>query len=111
MEGDYVPNASNLCLAIRCNVGNLDNSINYDTATVFRSTTDGPSDLNSPWNSSDAPTFAALCCSDTGAIERKRNILSVVKTGVGKYRDNFNYSAISDNLHRPLVLLLVETEL
>ncbi|WP_086000480.1 glycosyl hydrolase family 28-related protein [Brucella anthropi] len=95
--GSYAPNASRRCLAITGNTGNVGNSINYDKATVFRSATDGPSDLNGNWDIPQARVFAACRVNDTGAIVRKHNVASVTKgtAGSGRYTINFNYPASS----------------
>lgn len=93
--GSYTPSTARRCLAITGNLANVGNSINYDKATVFRSTVDGPSDLNGNWDIPQARVFAACRANGDGALVRKHNVASIVKGTTGRYTINFNYKASS----------------
>lgn len=93
--GDYSPSAVRRCLDITGDVSQ--GAIHYDGATTFRSSVDGPNNLDGPWNAPQAMVFASLRCNPDGTPLRRRNILSVSKTAVGRYTVQFKYPARSGN--------------
>jgi len=71
--------------------------VNLGRGCTFRSTVDNASDLRGPWDIPSGYAHATLRCNANGGIVRRRNVLSVSKTGTGTYVVTFDYPASSSS--------------